>query len=179
MGLLVVMACASSGGGGPNSAGQRAEARHASYGNAGLETDGQFAGPVTWHDLSDSANVTWKFLPVAFSRLGLTITRYDSVTRTIDGERLSSRADFGGKPVASLLNCGEVAGVPNVTRYDVDIRIRTALRGSDSESSIATVVSAAAKIGGTASDSTLCGVSPDISARVTAAVAEAVAEATK
>jgi len=177
IGVLVVLACAS--GGGTGNGDQSANIKHVLYGGMDIQSNAEVDASATWHDIAAPATVTWQFLPVAYSKLGLTITKYDSTSHVIEGERLRSRTDFGGKQLGSLLDCGEVAGVPNVSRYDVNIQVRTALRGSDKASGVATVVNASAKAGGYAGEAIPCLVNSGIPDRVAAMVAETVAEATK
>jgi hypothetical protein len=113
--------------------------------NLELGADAQSNTPTVWHDIAAAAPRTWQPLPIAYKKLGLSITRYDSTAYVIEGERLRSRSDFGGKQLTSLMNCGDVAGMPNVTRFDVNIQVRTALKAAGSTSSIASVVTASAK----------------------------------
>ena len=181
IGLLVATACATSGGGSNvGSAGggdQSGNIKHVILGNTELSADPQAIGPSSWHEVSAPMSTTWRYLPVAFSRLGLSITRYDSTSHIIEGERLRSRADFGGKQLVSMIDCGNVAGMPNVTRFDVNIQVRTVLAGTAGNSSVASTVTAAAKPSEVSGVLMPCVVSPAASDAVAAAVAAAVAEA--
>jgi len=181
IGLLVATACATSGGGGNvGSAGggdQSGNIKHVILGNTELSADPQAIGPSSWHEVSAPMSTTWRYLPVAFSRLGLSITRYDSTSHIIEGERLRSRADFGVKQLVSMIDCGNVAGMPNVTRFDVNIQVRTVLAGTAGNSSVASTVTAAAKPSEVSGVLMPCVVSPAASDAVAAAVAAAVAEA--
>jgi len=181
MGLLVVMACASSGGSGSSSNGlgsvgggdQDANIKRVSIAGVDLQADGRSTLPVVWHDVPGSVSHTWQSLPVAFHKLGLTITRYDSTAYIIEGERLRSRADFGGKQLTSLLDCGDVAGMPNATRFDVNIQVRTALRGSATASSVASAVVASAKPSDVSGVLMPCVVNSSAADRVAVAITEA------
>ena len=144
-------------------------------GSVELSADAQSRVPATWHDVSAPEARTWQELPIAYSKLGLAITRYDSTSHLIEGERLRSKADFGGTQLKSLMDCGDVAGMPNVTRFDVNIQVRTALRGSGTTSSVASVVTATARPSGVAGVAMPCTVTADAADRVAAAVVEAVA----
>ncbi len=111
--------------------------------------------------------------------MGLTVTKYDSTTHVIEGERQRSRADFGGKSLGSMLNCGDVAGVPNVDHYDVTIQVRTSLSGSSASSTIGNTVNAFAKPNSVSGYATPCTGGTGIADRVTEAVKSAIAEGTK
>jgi hypothetical protein len=138
-----------------------------------LSADAQSGAPAVWHNIAAPADRTWEYLPIAYSKLGLTITRYDSTTHVIEGERLRSRADFGGKELKSMMNCGDVEGMPNVTRFEVNIMVRTALRGSATSSGVASVVTGTAKPDGVAGVLMPCTVTTVAADRVAAAVTEA------
>ena len=176
IGLLVIVGCAS---GGANTGDQSSNIKHVLYGNTDFGEGAHMADATTWSEVAAPFSTTWQYLPIAYSRLGLAITKYDSVSHIIEGERLRSRADFGGKSLVQLLDCGEVAGVPNASRYDVTIQVRTGLRGTDKTSRIANVVYATAKASGVSVDPVPCAVNQGISDRITAAVTSAIAEGTK
>ena len=188
VGLLLMAACASSGTqagdvGNPGAGDVDANMRHADLnggqaflGSLGLSADAQSRVPVTWHPMKTIPERTWQYLPIAYSRLGLTITRYDTSSHIIEGERLRSRAAFGGKELAAMMNCGDVAGTPNITRFDIDIQVRSGVKGFGNSSSVASVVTATAKPGGVSGDQMPCNVSSLAGDRVAAAVAEALAE---
>jgi hypothetical protein len=185
VGLLVVAACASSGGsnvGNPGGGDADANIRHVEInggqafpGSVELSADAQSRAPATWHDVTASSAQTWQYLPIAYSKLGLAITRYDSTAHIIEGERLRSKGDFGGKQLTSLMDCGDVAGMPNVTRFDVNIQTRTALRGSGATSSIASVVTATAKPSGVSGAVMPCTVNAQAADVIAATVSQALA----
>lgn len=175
--VFVVTACASSGS--ANGPSQNPALKHVVYGDTDLGTYAVPTGPVTWSDVQAPALTTWQYLPVAYSRLGLRITRYDSAAHVIEGTRGRAPADFGGTTLGNLLNCGDVAGTPNVTRYEVTIQVRTTLRGSDKSSSIANEVTASARPDEVSGDAVPCVVNNGIGDRITAAVASAIEEGSK
>ncbi|HEY7899430.1 MAG TPA: hypothetical protein VIC03_13545 [Gemmatimonadaceae bacterium] len=189
VGLLAIGACASSGSpasnvGNPGGGDADANVRNVEInggqafpGSVEISADAQSRTPATWHDVQASPARTWQYLPIAYSKLGLAITRYDSVSHIIEGERLRSRSAFGGKELSSMMDCGDVAGMPNVTRFEVNIQVRTGLRGSGNSSSVASVVTATAKPGGVAGDLMPCTVNATAADRVAAAVVEALAAA--
>jgi hypothetical protein len=159
VGLLVVMACASSGtpqadvgtpGGGDQ--GHRGVIFDAPGGS--MAEDFSFninpdaGGMAAWHDIAAPEATTWQAVATAYQKLGLAITRYDTAAHIIEGQRLRSRADFGGKELKSLMNCGDVEGMPNVTRFDVNIMTRTLVKGSGTGSDVASAMIATAKPGG-------------------------------
>ncbi|MEO8944983.1 MAG: hypothetical protein ABI338_00690 [Gemmatimonadaceae bacterium] len=172
--VFVVTACASSGS--TSGSSQDPTLKHIPYGDTDLGTYGVPGSPVTWSDVHAPVLTTWQYLPIAYSRLGLTITRYDSAAHVIEGTRERSGADFGGTSLGKLLNCGEVAGVPNVTRYEVTLQVRTTLRGSDTSSVIANQVSASARPGELSGDTVPCMVNNGIGERIATTVAGAIAE---
>lgn len=187
VGLLLVGACASSGtqagdGGNPGGGDVDANVRHVELnggqgfpGSIDITSDAQSGASATWHAMNATPERTWAYLPIAYSKLGLSITRYDSAAHIIEGERLRSRADFGGKSLSGMLNCGDVAGIPNVTRFEINIMVRSGVKGSGKASSVASVVTATAKPDGVSSDQMPCTVSNLAADRVAAAVAEALA----
>jgi hypothetical protein len=181
VGLLTVCACATTAGGGNvGSAGggdRSGNIKRVIIGNAELGADAQNIGPSSWRDVDAPAATTWRYLPVAFSRLGLSITRYDSTSHIIEGERLRSRADFGGKRLVSIMNCGDVAGMPNVTRFEVNIQVRTVLAGTARRSSIASTVTAAAKPSEVSGVLMPCVVAPEAADGVAAALTAALRDA--
>lgn len=182
MSLLVVMACASSGANGLGSVGggdQDANVRHVVIGNMDLQADARSIAPTVWTDVPASVSLTWQSLPVAYKKLGLSITRYDSTAYIIEGERLRSRGDFGGKELTSLMDCGNVAGMPNVTRFDVNIQVRTVVQGTAKLSSVASSVIASSKPSDVSGVLAPCLVNPAAAQRVAAAVVDAVAAANK
>jgi len=177
VGLMLLAACASGGSGG--SGNQSPGIKHVLYGDTDLGTYSPEGGAAASYEIASPALTVWQYLPVAYSRLGLTVTRYDSSSHVIEGERLRSHADFGRKSLASMLNCGDVAGVPNVTHYDVNIRVRTALSGTSAASSISNTVNASARPSSVSGDEIPCTGGSGISDQVAAAVTSAIAEATK
>ena len=181
MGLLAVMACASSGAGsnGVGSVGsgdQDANVRHVSMttsaGDINLQADGRSTSPIAWTDVNAPITQTWQYLPLAYKKLGLSITRYDSTAHIIEGERLRSHSDFGGKDLTSLMDCGNVMGMPNASRFDVNIMARTVLHGDDAESSVASSVIATAKPSDVSGLLSPCTVNPTAASRIAAAVVD-------
>jgi len=187
VGLLIVGACASSGTqsgdvGNPGGGGVDASIQHVEIngsqafpGSIDLSTGAQSRVPATWHPMNASPESTWAYLPIAYSKLGLAITRYDSASHIIEGQRLRSRSDFGGKSLSSMMNCGDVAGVPNISRFEINIMVRSGVKGSGNTSSVASVVTASARPGGVSGDETPCTVSTAAADAVAAAVADALA----
>ena len=176
IGLLAIAACASSGANGLGSVGggdQDANVKRVSIGGVDLQADGRSMSPTNWYDVNAPVSRTWQALPIAFKKLGLSITRYDSTTHIIEGERLRSRADFGGTQLTSMMDCGNVAGMPNVTRFDVNIQVRTVLRGTAKESSVASSVIGSAKPSDVSGVLMPCVVNPTAAERVGAAVVDA------
>ena len=143
--LLLVGACASSGtqsGNAGSPVDVNTNVRHVELnggqgfpGSIDITTDAQAHVPATWHPMNAAPERTWAYLPIAYSKLGLSITRYDSASHIIEGERLRSRADFGGKQLSDMMNCGDVAGMPNVTRFEINIMVRSGVKGSGNSSS--------------------------------------------
>jgi hypothetical protein len=72
------------------------------------------------------------------------------------------------------MDCGNVEGIPNVTRFDITIQVRTALNGSATSSSVASVVTASAKPNGVAGVLMPCVVDASAADQVAAAVTSAV-----
>ena len=180
--LLLLGACASSGGSGVGAVGggdQNANVKRVTIGNSELKADARSESPTAWHDIAAPLSVTWQRIPVAYQRLGLSITRYDTTAHIIEGERLRSKADFGGKQLTSLLDCGDVAGMPNVTRFDVNIQVRTVVAGSATKSSIASSVIGSSKPGDVAGIVMPCVVNSEAADRVALAVEKAVADTGK
>ena len=175
--LLVAAACAS--GGGAGSASESPGIKHVLYGDTDIGSYAPEGSPETSYTIASPALTTWQYLPIAYSRLGLTVTKYDSTTHVIEGERLRSHADFGGKSLSSMLNCGDVAGVPNVDHYDVTIRVRTSLSGSSTSSTIGNTANAFVKPSAVSGDAIPCTGATGIADRVAAAVTSAITEGTK
>jgi hypothetical protein len=183
-GLLVVAACASGGGAGanvgnPGGGDADANIRHVEIsggqafpGSVVLSADAQSRTPATWHDLNVPAATALQDLPAAYTKLGLAITRYDTAAHIIEGERLRSHADFGGNELTSLMDCGDVEGMPNVTRFDVYIQARTAVLGTGATSSVASVVTATAKPSGVAGVVMPCTVNAQAADAIAATVAQ-------
>lgn len=177
MGVLAVVACASAGT--SADVGQATNVKQVQMPGSTIDFIPNAPGPLAWHPITAPATSTWQYLPIAYSKLGLRITKYDSTTHVIVGERDRSHDDFGGKPLTSLIDCGEVAGIPNASRFEVTIQVTTALKGTATSSSVASVASASAKANGVSSDVAPCSVNAGIGDRVAAAVAEAARDATK
>lgn len=190
MSLLASIACASSGTGGANGVGtvgggdqdanvKRISIGGMSTGDVDLQADGRSTSPVVWRDVNASVAQTWQYLPLAYRKLGLSITRYDSTEHIIEGERLRSHADFGGRQLTSMMDCGDVAGMPNATRFDVNIQARTVLRGTNMGSSVASSVIASSKPADVAGIVMPCVVNPTAADRIAAAVVDVAAGPTK
>lgn len=179
MGVLVVVACASGGAGTSSDVGRATNIKQVEIGSTNIDFIPNSPTPLAWHTIEAPVTSTWQYLPIAYSKLGLRITKYDSTTHVIAGERDRSRSDFGSKPLTALLQCGDVAGIPNVTRFDVTIQVTTALRGTEKSSAVASVASASAKANGVSGDPATCVANSGIGDQVAAAVAQAVKDATK
>jgi hypothetical protein len=179
MGVLIVVACASGGAGTSSDVARATNIKQVEIGSTNIDFIPNSPTPLAWHTIEAPVTSTWQYLPIAYSKLGLRITKYDSTTHVITGERDRSRSDFGGKPLTSLLQCGDVAGIPNVTRFEVTILVTTALRGTEKSSAVASVASASAKADGVSGDPAPCVANSGIGDQVAAAVAQAVKDATK
>ncbi len=172
-GLAAATACASSGGNGLGSVGggdQDANVRHVVIGDVSIQADGRTNDSTVWYDVNAPMARTWQYLPIAYKKLGLSITRYDSTQHIIEGERLRSHNDFDGKQLTSLMDCGNVEGMPNASRFDINIQARTVLSGNDRTSAVASSVIASAKPGGVAGVLSPCVVNGNAAARIAAAV---------
>lgn len=149
---------------------------------SGANLDSLSGSPSTliWRVVPAPAMTTWQFLPIAYSRLGLRITRYDSASHVIVGARDASNAAFAGKPLATLMDCGEVAGIPNTSRYDVAIEVTTALRGTEKTSSVASVASASARPTAGSTDTSACSLKANgLADAVAAAIRDALKDGEK
>ena len=177
--LAACIACASSGAGSSNDVGQATNVKQVQIAGSSIDFIPNSPTPLAWHNIAAPATSTWQYLPIAYSKLGLRITKYDSTSHVIAGERDRSHSDFGGKPLTSLLECGDVAGIPNASRYDITIQVTTALRGTGTTSAVASVASASAKANATSGDVAPCVVNSGIGDQVAAAVAQAVKDGTK
>ncbi|HXF25593.1 MAG TPA: hypothetical protein VN602_13785 [Gemmatimonadaceae bacterium] len=176
---VACLACASGGAGTSSDIGQATDVKQVQMGATSVDFIPNSPTPLAWHNIEAPATTTWQYLPIAYSKLGLRITKYDSTTHVIAGERDRSHSDFGGKPLTSLIECGDVAGIPNASRFDVTIQVTSALRGSEKSSAVASVASASAKANGTSGDPAPCTVNAGIGNQVAAAVAQAVKDGTK
>lgn len=171
-------ACASSGTG-TSDVGEATNVKQVQVAGSSIDFIPNSPTPLAWHNIEAPTTSTWQYLPVAYSKLGLRITKYDSTAHVIVGERDRSHSAFGGTPLTSLMDCGDVAGIPNASRYDVTIQVTTAMRGSGTSSAIASVASASAKPNATSGDVAPCVTKSGFGDRVAAAVAQAIKDGTK
>jgi len=180
MGVLLLLGCASAGTGSSADVGQPADIKQVQLPGSNIDFMPNSPTPLAWHAVTAPTSTTWQYLPIAYSKLGLRITKYDSTTHVIAGERDRSHADFGKKPLTSLLDCGDIAGIPNASRADVTIQVTTGLRGTGTTSAIASVSSATSKANGVSGDASPCAVKGDgIGAQVAAVLQQAVKDGTK
>jgi hypothetical protein len=114
---------------------------------------------------------SWATLPTVFSKLGLSVTAYDSTTHTIMGERLRSRANFGTHQLRSLMDCGDIAGTPAIDRYEVSIRVRTVVDRAGEMSAVRTVVDATARPSAVAGTPVQCQVNDGIADEIASTLA--------
>lgn len=127
---------------------------------------------VTGYAIAAPVDRAWNILPQLYRAWGLSLTQIDQASRTVRGQRLRSRQYFMGKPLSDYFDCGNVAGVPNVGRYELDMQVATQLRPAAGDSTVVqTVVSASAKPGGTAGDPFNCDANQKIAANIAAALA--------
>ena len=169
---------ASTGGNGVGAVGggdTQANVRRVAIGDVTVQANGDAPATTEWQDVNVGTSSTWQALPIAYKRLGLTITRYDSVAHIIEGERLHSHAPLGGQELTTMMDCGEVEGMPNAARFDITIQTRTILQGNATRSSVASVVIAAAKPDGVSGVYSPCAIKAAAARRVNAAVVDAVA----
>ena len=94
--------------------------------------------------LAMTTDRAWALAPGVLQGLGLQVTRVDPATRTIEGQILRTRRPFGGKALASLLDCGEVAGVPTASRSDVTMTVVATVQPLGDRAALATEVRAVA-----------------------------------
>lgn len=173
---ISLCACATSGSNGVGAVGggdEQANVRRVAIGGVTVQANGDAPARADWQDVKGGLASTWRALPAAYKRLGLTVTRYDSVAYIIEGERLHSHAAFGGKPLTAIMDCGEVEGMPNAARFDITIQARTTLRGSAANSSVASSVIALAKPDGVAGVYSPCAINPGAAQRVNQAIVDA------
>ncbi|HEX7020797.1 MAG TPA: hypothetical protein VF159_12335 [Gemmatimonadaceae bacterium] len=131
---------------------------------------------VTGYAIAAPIDRAWNILPQLYRSWGLSLTQIDQASRTVRGQRLRSRQYFLGKPLGDYFDCGTVAGVPNVGRYELDMDVATQLRpGARDSTLVQTVVSASAKPGGTAGDPFRCDANQKIAERIAGALASALA----
>lgn len=78
----------------------------------------------------------WTALPRAYAALDVEVTQQDPTAYAIGGARLRAHGSFGGKSLMQLFDCGETAGVPNASRWDVTMQIGTKLRARGADSTI-------------------------------------------
>lgn len=176
-GMVAAVACASAGGSNVGTVGggdQDANVKRVSIGDVTLQANGD-AGTTNWTGVNASVANTWRYLPIAYRKLGLTITRYDSTQHIIEGERLHSHSPFGDRELTSLMDCGDVSGMPNASRFAINITARTRLKGDSATSSIASSVIASAKPDGVAGVFSPCSVNASAAERIAAAVADVAA----
>lgn len=131
---------------------------------------------VTGYAIAASPDRAWNILPQLYKSFGLSLTQIDAASRTVRGQRLRSRSYFLGHPLSDYFDCGTVAGVPNVGRYELDMELATRLAPAAGDSTLVqTAVSASAKPGGTAGDPFHC----DANEKIAAGIAQALANALK
>ena len=94
--------------------------------------------------LTMSSDRAWALAPGVLQGLGLQVTRVDPATRTIEGQISRTRRPFGGKALATLLDCGEVAGVPTASRSDVSMIVIATVQPLGERAALATEVRAVA-----------------------------------
>ena len=172
-GIVGVLACASSPGGGSVEAKpvSTAVSAEGSIGRMRVETDDS---PTT-RTIPLSLASAWAALPTVYSSLGLSITQVDTTSLIVRGVRARSRQPFVGKQLSELLDCGETAGIPNTMRYDVTMQVATQLRPDSSGTAVVTQVLATAKASGTAGDPVRCG----SNGRIATGIADALRGAVK
>ncbi|HEV2642891.1 MAG TPA: hypothetical protein VGT98_09300 [Candidatus Elarobacter sp.] len=96
-------------------------------------------------DIPATVQQAWAALPAVYEKLGLSVTAYDSASHTIVGERLRTRRDFGSRQLRSVVDCGDIAGVPAVDRYEINLKVRTVIERAGQASAIRSMVDATAK----------------------------------
>ena len=173
----LLCACASSGSNGVGAVGggdDQANVRRVVIGSVSVQANGDAPVSAGWQDVKGGITSTWRALPVAYKQLGLTITRYDSVAYIIEGERLHSHAPFGGTALTTVMDCGEVEGMPNAARFDITIGARTVLKGNATSSSVASSVIASAKPDGVAGVYSPCAIKASAAQRVNTAISDAI-----
>ena len=172
-------ACASgaTGVGAVGGGDEQANVRRVAIGDVTVQANGDAPTSAEWQDVKGSLTSTWQALPAAYRKLGLSITRYDSVAYIVEGERLRSHSSFGGKDLTTIMDCGNVEGMPNASRFDVNISVRTVVKGSATRSSVASSVIASAKPGGVAGVYSPCGINSGASRAVNAVIASTAAGA--
>jgi hypothetical protein len=101
--------------------------------------------------------LAWAVLDSVYRGFDLEVTQVDPVGHAIAGKRDRSRRSFGGKSFGALLDCGETAGIPNASRFEITIQVATALRARGNDSTlVASWALATAKPSTTAGDLAPC-----------------------
>lgn len=112
----------------------------------------------------------WRALPAIYKSWGFELSRYDSTTHQISGQRVRSRGPIGGKALTSYLECGETAGIPNAMRWDITLQISTAVVAHAGGSDVITQVTAIAKPSGFGGDAVHCTANEGIAAAIAEAI---------
>lgn len=122
-------------------------------------------------DIPATVAQAWTTLPAAYKRLGLTITAYDSTSHTIVGERLRSRRDFGSRPLRALVDCGDIAGVPTIDRFEVDLHVRTVVDRAGAASAVTSMVDASARPSAVSGNVMRCSVNEGVADEIASTLA--------
>ena len=156
---LSLAACASSGTSAtPSSGGSISERVTLSTpsGSSAISSEIRGTASTALDTLAMSMDRAWALAPGVLQGLGLQVTRTDAATHTIEGQVTRTRRPFGGKALASLLDCGEVAGVPNASRSDVTMTVVATIQPLGERAALATEVRAVASPMSTSATPTRC-----------------------
>lgn len=116
----------------------------------------------------------WGALVNVYQALGVEVTQVDPAGHALAGRRLRSHRPFAGQPLATLISCGETAGIANASRWDINLQLATKLLPDGPDHTIvATWVLASGKPGATAGDEINCMPNDRIAAIVAGAVQQA------
>jgi hypothetical protein len=140
-------ACASSGtSAGPSSGGSISDRVTLSTPSGSSASSAEIHGTASTalDTLAMSTDRAWALAQSVFQGLGLQVTRVDPATHTVEGQIMRTRRPFGGKALASLLDCGEVAGVPTASRSDVTMTVVAKVQPLGDRAALATEVRAVA-----------------------------------